>query len=47
MVVWKEGREGKERLMSTTVKQENWSWRMLPRDQRKVTAPQRLKQPMK
>jgi hypothetical protein len=25
----------------------NWSWGMLPGDPRKVTLPQRLKQPMK
>jgi hypothetical protein len=26
---------------------ENWSWGMLAGDQRRVTSPQRLKQPMK
>jgi hypothetical protein len=39
-----EGREINECYSKT---KENWSWGMLPGDQRRVTSPQRLKQPMK
>jgi hypothetical protein len=46
--LWQEGKEGKERLMSATVKQgKNRHWGMLPGDQRTVTSPQRLKRLMK
>jgi hypothetical protein len=47
-IMWQEGREGEERLMSTSVKQkENRSWGMLPGDQRRVTSLQRLERPVK
>jgi hypothetical protein len=39
--MWQEGREREERLMSATVKQRKTG------DRRRVTLPQRLKQPMK
>jgi hypothetical protein len=49
--VWEEVREGEERLMGATVKQQQQqkipSWGMLPGDQRRVTSSQRLEQPMK
>jgi hypothetical protein len=38
------GRENNECYCETKKK---WSWGMLPGDQRKVTSPKRLKQPMK
>jgi hypothetical protein len=43
------GRQGGGREINecSNETKENWSLEMLPGDQRKVTSPQRLKQPMK
>jgi hypothetical protein len=47
MGVWQEGREGKGDNECYSKTKENQSWGILPGDQRRVTLPQRLKQPMK
>jgi hypothetical protein len=43
------GRQGREREINECYSKtkENWSWGMLPGDQKRVTSPQRLEQPMK
>jgi hypothetical protein len=43
------GRQGRGREINECYSgtKKNWSWRMLPGDQRRVTLPQRVKHPMK
>jgi hypothetical protein len=45
--MWQGGREREKISKCYSETKENQSWGMLPGDQRRVTSPQRLKQPTK